>query len=147
MEPTRATTLEPYLAARAVAALWTQLHRDLEPYGIDRVFHAGARRRPANGELIARDTVVLSSYGADFDAFFVQDGGFSSDVTTQWALDSEGSVSWHLTARLKARGQLTARQLVVHERTQALGVTAGYTVSLRTACTASTSTRSARISA
>jgi LuxR family transcriptional regulator len=137
MQPTsRPANLESYLAARDIADLWAQLHHDLEPYGIDRIFHGGSRRRPANGEHGKHDTLVLSSYGAEFDRFFVDGAGFLSDVTTQWALHSEGAVSWHLTARLKARGQLTARQLAVHEQSRALGVTAGYTVSLRTACTA-----------
>jgi hypothetical protein len=60
---------------------------------------------PTRATTLAPCFAALSSYGAEFDAVFVRDGGFSSDVTTQWALDSEGSVSWPLAARLKARGQ------------------------------------------
>lgn len=127
----RVDRLEPYLDARDLDTLWAQLHRDLEHHGIERVFHARALRRPANGDLAARDAMVLSSYGAEFDRYFVDGGAFLSDVTTQWALDSEGAVSWSLTSRLKARGQLTSRQLNVHEKSRALGIRSGYTVSLR----------------
>lgn len=123
--------LEPYLDARDLGVLWAQLHRDLEHHGFERIFHARALRRSANGDLAARDATVLSSYGAEFDRYFVDGGAFLSDVTTQWALDSEGAVSWSLTSRLKARGQLTSRQLSVHEKSRALGIQSGYTVSLR----------------
>ena len=122
--------LEPYLTARSCDALWSRLHRDLEQYGFERVFHAAAQRRPANGELTVRDAIVRSSYGSEFDSFFINGGGFQSDITTQWALHSVGSVSWGLTSRLNARGQMTSKQRRVHEFSRDLGIVNGYTASL-----------------
>lgn len=40
-------------------------------------------------------------------------------------------MSWGVTRRLMSRGQLTSAQRDVHERTRALGILSGYTVSLR----------------
>jgi len=128
---TTSATLEPYLATRDISVLWSQLHSDLEPFGFDRVFYGCSQRRPANGELTKRDAVIKSSYGSDFDDYFVDNRAFLADVTTQWAIDSQGAMSWGLTRRLMSRGQLTAAQRDVHERTRALGILSGYTVSLR----------------
>jgi LuxR family transcriptional regulator len=124
-------TLEPYLSARDGQALWAILHRDLAQFGFERVFYASTQRRPANGEFTPRDAVIRSSYGKEFDDYFVDGGAFLSDVTTQWALDSVGAVSWGLTRRLSRRGQMTARQQGVHDRSRALGIVNGYTASLR----------------
>lgn len=123
--------LEPYLFARSADALWSILHSDLENFGFERIFYASTQRRPANGDFTPRDTVIRSSYGQDFDRYFVGDGAFSSDITTQWALHSVGSVSWGLTRRLSSQGQMTTKQQSVHERSRALGIMNGYTVSLR----------------
>jgi LuxR family transcriptional regulator len=103
----------------------------LQHFGFDRVFYVGTQRRPANGEFTPRDVGVKSSYGSEFDTFFVDGGGFLSDVTTQWALHSQGAISWGATRRLCAKGQMTAKQQAVHERSRALDILNGYTVSLR----------------
>ncbi|TCP39608.1 helix-turn-helix transcriptional regulator [Rhodovulum marinum] len=131
--PFRPTTsrLEPYLSARDMPALWAYLHRDLARFGFEKVFYVCTQRRPACGEFTVRDAAIQSSYGTEFDRFFVSGGAFLADVTTQWAINSEGAVSWGLSRRLNARGQLTAKQREVHERSLALGIVNGYTVSLR----------------
>lgn len=133
---TTSSRLEPYLTTRDMAGLWAHLHRDLEDFGFDRVFYGCSQRRPANGEFTTRDAVIKSSYGREFDEYFVAGRAFLSDITTQWAIDSQGAVSWGLTRRLEARGQLTAAQRSVHERTRAMGIENGYTVSLRNPGTA-----------
>ncbi len=123
--------LQPYLILSDRGLLWSRLHQDLQHFGFDRVFYVGVQRRPANGEFTPRDVDVRSSYGSEFDRFFVDDGGFLSDVTTQWAIHSQGAMSWGATRRLCAKGQMTARQQTVHERSRALNILNGYTVSLR----------------
>lgn len=123
--------LQPYLATSDAGLLWSRLHQDLQQFGFDRIFYVGTQRRPANGEFTPRDVSVHSSYGSEFDNFFVNDGGFLSDVTTQWAIHSLGAISWGVTRRLSAKGQMTAKQQSVHERSRALDILSGYTVSLR----------------
>lgn len=130
MQTTPTTQIEPYLACHNAAALWSRLHRDLQPFGFERLFFAASRKRSANHEHSPRDSIVRSSYGAEFDKFFLG-GAFSVDVNTQWAICSEGAVSWDLTRRLRAQGQLSARQQELHERCNDLGLINGYTVSLR----------------
>jgi LuxR family transcriptional regulator len=123
--------IEAYLTTRGQTALWQLLHADLEHFGFERVLYGRAWRRTAGGDYSARDAIVLSSYGKDFDTYFVEGGAFQQDVTTQWALCSEGAVSWNLTARLAAKGQLTPHQMRVHHRTREMGIVSGYTVSVR----------------
>ena len=125
------TLVETYTCTRGQAALWSLLHRDLAQHGFDRVFYGRACRRSAAGDYATRDSILLSSYGSDFDTYFVRGGAFQQDVTTQWALSSEGAMSWSLTARLARQGQLTARQMRVHSDTGEIGIVAGYTVSIR----------------
>ena len=131
--PTNETSvlIEAYLDTRGQDGLWVLLHRDLERFGFDRVLYGRALRRTASGDYSPRDAIILSSYGTDFDAYFVGGGAFHQDVTTQWALSSEGAVSWSLTSRLAAQGQLTARQMRVHAQTREMGIVSGYTVSIR----------------
>ncbi len=123
--------IETYLGTRGQAGLWHLLHRDLGRHGFDRILFGRARRRTAAGDYARSDAVVLSSYGTDFDTYFVDGGAFHQDITTQWAISSEGAVSWSLTARLAAQGQLTAQQMRVHAKTREMGIVAGYTVSIR----------------
>ncbi|MEJ6395505.1 autoinducer binding domain-containing protein [Gymnodinialimonas sp. 2305UL16-5] len=122
--------VEPYLSIRDAAGLWSKLHEDVEQCGFRRIFYAGARRRSANHDHSPDDTIVKSSYGEEFDRFFIDGNAFTSDVNTQWALYSEGAVSWDLTRRLKSRGQLNPRQVEIHDRCNDLGLVNGYTVSL-----------------
>ncbi|MEX3014054.1 helix-turn-helix transcriptional regulator [Gymnodinialimonas hymeniacidonis] len=123
--------IEPYLTTQDATALWDRLHRDLSNAGFKRVFYAASQRRQANSARSPRDTIVKSSYGAEFDSFFVDGAAFTADVNTQWAIDSQGAVSWDLTRRLKADGQLSAHQIAIHERCLDLGLINGYTISLR----------------
>lgn len=128
----KSSRLEPYLSARDISTLWAYLHRDLERVGFQKVFYVCTQRRPANGEFTVRDAIVHSSYGAEFDRYFVEGGAYASDITTQWAINSQGAISWSLSRRLNRRGQVTPKQREVHERSLALGIVNGYTVSLRT---------------
>lgn len=123
--------LEPYLMTQDASALWDRLHLDLENAGFLRIFYAASRRRQANTQQSQHDTIVKSSYGDEFDEFFVNGAAFESDVNTEWALNSQGAVSWDLTRRLKSEGKLSPRQVAIHERCLDLGLVNGYTISLR----------------
>ncbi len=77
MQTTPTAQIKPYLACHEAAALWSRLHQDLQPFGFEQLFVATSSRPSAKHEHSARDSIVRSSYRAEFDCFFLGGAAFA----------------------------------------------------------------------
>lgn len=115
--------------ARNISECWAYLCAQMADYGFGRLLYA---RKPfANKSNFHNltETIVLSTYGPQIDALFVQGRGYTDDLTTQWSLENNGAVSWQVSRTAFLNGDLSPAAEQVHLYTRELGLIAGITFS------------------
>lgn len=110
-----------------IEACWRLLCVDLAAFGFTRIFYA--RRPGVNRDNLYQlwDSLILSTYGPEVEAFLVEKRGYVSESTVIWALDHEGPVSWQYPRELYAAGNMSAVEAKTHLKSRELGMHAGYT--------------------
>lgn len=106
---------------------WHYLCDDLASFGFTRLFYA--RRPGVNRQNLYQlwDSLILSTYGPEVDAFLVEQRCYATESTVIWALEHEGPVSWQYPRDQYQTGELSAAEVKTHLRSAELGLHAGYT--------------------
>lgn len=123
--------VEKFMAAETLDTCWRHLTEEMRGYGFDRMIYAKKPNGSKGNFHNQSDTIILSTYGSEVDAYFVENRGYIFDVTTNLALKNAGAISWAVSAARFASGQMTDQESAVHLKTRALGLIAGYTFSTR----------------
>lgn len=121
--------LQAFCGARDGYHCWSILCDKLARLGFERVMYV--RRPVADFENVKNlaQTFILSTYGPEVERFFVENRGYLDDVTTAWAIENQGAVSWSLSRQKYLDGEMSPMEVFVHETTRRLGIVAGVTYS------------------
>jgi LuxR family transcriptional regulator len=119
---TKATSLEE---------LWKMHVEKMLSYGFDRVLYGYTNFRVDHNLGDPEDFVVLTNHDSEYIEEFFDKRMFLHAPMVQWALNNDGACSWaHIGERLNA-GSLDKDEQSVLQFNQAMGVTAGYTISFK----------------
>ncbi|MCB4454094.1 LuxR family transcriptional regulator [Leisingera sp. McT4-56] len=120
-------------SAQSLEELWDGHVRQMAEYGFDRLIYGHTRYKTETSLGDPDDFVILSNHDSAYLEGFLHQGLYSQAPMLRWALENEGAGSWRIVQELAASGKLGAAASKVHEFNQALGLTAGYTVSFSSA--------------
>ncbi len=121
--------IKKVVAADSVEEAWTLLTEKLQTYGFDRLLYGFARNVTSHGIGGPGDFMVLSTHPTEYTRHFIEDGLYDHAPMLNWALGHTGSCSWRwVEENLHA---LSAREREVIAYNRRMGVTAGYTISLK----------------
>lgn len=109
--------------------LWDIHRRSMESYGFDRLIYGFTRFRDewALGDL--NDMLLMSNYDDTYLEGFVDSGLYRDSPMLRWAAENDGSSSWGIMEGWK--DSMSSAEWKVLEFNKKMGVTAGYTISLR----------------
>lgn len=113
-----------------IEALWEAHVAQMRSFGFDRLIYGFTRYLSPNSMGDPEDFVVLSNHDRAYLDQFFGAGLYHRAPMVRWALENEGSCSW---GTLRGGAECSAEEAKVLEFNQTMGVTAGYTVSFKTA--------------
>ena len=131
MIPTR--ELQAFLNTPGIEELWEMLTQRLNAHGFDRILYGATRYRTETTLGDPDDFVLLSTHGAEYTDRFVGDALYFHAPMVRWALENDGACSWSVLREMAETGTLTADERKVTEFNARRGVTAGYSISFRSA--------------
>lgn len=111
--------------------LWAAHCDKMAEYGFDRLIYGFTRYRTSTSLGDPEDFIILTNHDPEYTAVFLGEGLYFHAPMTHWALDHEGSCSWHLVADMLENRVLTPEEQRVIEFNQKMQVTAGYTISFK----------------
>lgn len=121
--------------APTMEALWATHMEAMAGYGFDRLIYGFTRYRSGRSLGDPQDWIVLTNQPRAYMGPFIDEGLYFNGPMVRWALENEGACSWSWLSRRVAEGALTPAEMRVLEFNRRLGVSAGYTISFRSAST------------
>lgn len=121
--------LQDIMRATSRDVLWDTHLKSMARYGFGRLIYGFTRFRNERALGDLNDMLLLSNYGEDYLAGFVDTGLYHQSPMLQWAAENDGASSWGIMQRWKEK--MTPGEWQVLEFNKKMGATAGYTISLR----------------
>ncbi len=125
--------LQKFLGAPSIEELWEMLGTRLAEAGFDRLLYGATRYRSGTSLGDPEDFVLLSTHETAYTDKFVGDALYFHAPMVKWALENDGASSWSALSARTLDGTMTEAEREVMAFNAAHGVTAGYTVSFRSA--------------
>lgn len=128
MPRTELTTLIEAIAdCRSIECVWALYVEKMREYGFDRMIFAGSNflERDQLGDI--SDAVILTNHEEAYLEPFFKERMFEHAPMLLWCLRNEGVCSWQWAANRYANGEMSERELHVHEFNLKNEVIAGYT--------------------
>lgn len=116
--------------SQSVEDIWQTLVLELDSHGFDRIIFARKPRAELANFHNISDIMVLTNYDPGILDVFFDGRGYTQDITTLWALENEGAVSWSVSRNSFLSGEMSASQRKIHLATREAGLIAGYTYSI-----------------
>lgn len=116
----------------SLEALWS-MHTDwMAAYGFDRLIYGFTSFRTESSLGDSDDFMVLSNHDQGYLERFFKEKLYFNGPMAGWSLNNNGACSWSWAADRAQRGLLTKDESHVQQINEAMGVTAGYTISFPT---------------
>lgn len=122
--------LDKVVGSDTVDDAWQHHLGAMAAYGFDRLLYGFTRFRSDDSLGDPLDWIVLTSHSDSYIRTFLHEGLYFDAPMLHWALRNDGACSW---ARLWEPGGLTPAEARVAEFNLKAGVSAGYTISFRSA--------------
>ncbi len=107
--------------------VWSGLTKRLAKFGFDRILFGAREDTTRESMRNHANSIILSTYGAEIDAKFLNGRMYLESPTLKMAYESAGVISWEKTHERYRAGTLSDAEAEVFMATQKLGLTAGYT--------------------
>ncbi|MEL7098460.1 MAG: LuxR family transcriptional regulator [Pseudomonadota bacterium] len=116
---------------QSIEALWDAHTAQMEEYGFDRLIYGFTRYRSGTSLGDPEDFIILTNHDRAYVDVFIGEQHYAHAPMVNWALQNEGAGSWRMLAQMLDTQTLTPAERRVFEFNQAMGVTAGYTISFK----------------
>lgn len=125
--------LNTILSCPSLETLWEVHIRKMAEFGFDRLLYGFTRYRTPTSLGDPDDFVMLAKFSRDYTSGFLDGGLYRNAPMVQWALDNEGACSWTVLRERIKKDAVTPEEEEVLAFNQQFGVTAGYTISFKSA--------------
>ncbi|MEL6912884.1 MAG: LuxR family transcriptional regulator [Pseudomonadota bacterium] len=121
--------LEAVTEAVSIEELWEMHTERMARYGFDRIMYGFTRYMTPYSVGDPQDLVLLTNHAPEYTEEFIHGGLYFHAPMVQWARNNDGAASWEVIRQMELSGTLTEQERKVLDFNQAMGVTAGYTIS------------------
>jgi len=125
--------LNTILSSPSLETLWEVHTGKMAEFGFDRLLYGFTRYRTPTSLGDPDDFVMLTKFSRDYTAGFLDGGLYLRAPMVLWALDNEGACSWTVLKERIRKDAVTPEEEQVIAFNQRFGVTAGYTISFKSA--------------
>lgn len=125
--------LNTIIGSRSLEALWEVHGHKMKDYGFDRLLYGFTRYRTATSLGDPDDFVILTTFCREYTEGFLSDGLYRKAPMVRWALENEGAGSWGVLREWINMDTITPEEAQVLAFNQKFDVTAGYTISFKSA--------------
>lgn len=125
--------IEQITGARSIEELWPLHTAKMAEYGFDRLIYGFTRFKTAHSLGDPQDMLMLTNHDQPYVDKFVGEGLYHHAPMVRWTLENEGACSWNWMLQLESEGAFSESERKVLLFNREMGVTAGYTVSFKSA--------------
>ncbi|QIE44447.1 LuxR family transcriptional regulator [Pseudohalocynthiibacter aestuariivivens] len=125
--------LQQFLSVSTIEELWGLLSARLEQAGFDRLLYGATRYRSGASLGDPEDFILLSTHDTAYTDKFVGGALYFHAPMVKWALENDGASSWSVLRGRAQDGLMTDAERKVMAFNAEHGVTAGYSISFRSA--------------
>lgn len=125
--------LDTVISSRSLEALWDVHSQKMGEYGFDRLLYGFTRYRTPTSLGDPDDFVMLTTFCREYTEGFLGGGLYRKAPMVRWALENEGAGSWEVLRERISNNGMTPQEEQVLAFNQKFGVTAGYTISFKSA--------------
>lgn len=129
--------LEALTDAPSIEALWEMHTARMAEFGFDRLIYGFTRFRMGSSLGDPGDFVILTNHDTKYTDTFLGERLYFDATMVRWALANEGPCSWRVVQQMAEAGALSPAEQRVVAFNRSMEVTAGYTISFKSASTRS----------
>jgi len=123
--------LQAMTSASTDVELWDLHVEHMKSFGFDRLLYGFTRYRTSTSLGDPQDMILLTTHTREYMETFMRDNHYFNGPMVRWALENSGVCSWSWMAEMAQSDMLTEGEKKTIAFNQAMGVTAGYTISFR----------------